>query len=1230
MKRLYSFGILLAMMLGLSFNASALTVNFEWDIPGSVKIQTGGLSGPFVELAADQTSYTFETSESFGYCYVYATEGYLLVDATSTDGTKTFTPVLPYGKTEKYVGGTMNSSCDGKTFKVNCVKIERNDSFTINVENGLDALTATFGSGYQLDLQQGSNQYAFNPEIDDPLKITLTGVTEAYSITLNDTEVPKNAYYAFYENIDIQPNDVLYIRVYETEPKDCSLTLEYGEGMEGCLYNIRNVTTSTFILPENIENNTITVKEGTKLYINLVEDDFTYSLITLNGEDITSTLSNSRVTITITEETNILRIEGAPTAYANINFTGYIVNPEGVEFSLTYGGEAMTIEEGTAIEEDLTILDTTFPAATTRIVTIPVSEKIGQIFFRPKEGYYITVVAVVNPETQKVEHQSGSASINATYNGTTFYMAVEKLANAYSANINVIGSNFVRLTGNSQYSGNWGNPDAPNYSVPVGESTISFLPGYNTPLTVMMSDAETSAVYLDGAAVTATPNSDAATNDYTFTPYFTDAATEQSLLSTITVYADGTNGNSDLAFASLTENNGVTAEFYYSPIRREANKAGQQVLKGTVLTVKPSTPDCYISYRGEIVHGYKEDGTFVNGLDENGEYSLTATTNNRANVIAVGTQERNVFSVYTFSPFSGAAIKALGAVDIIFPEIEPNATLEVVNNATIGNGTTTYDCTIGYNDSYTDARALSIRPTDDSGNAVTITEQGTWTLTIKAGALTLDGDSNAEITATFSVASDNPTYPLSPLPGTLIDDFSQFTIYFPGATEVEFARVHPVTLEGEGFSVPTWFVDGRENATEFIIQFRQTPYLEGVYTLTIPEGTFTVDGQPSAEVVAHYSFKPDFKLTPTPGSKVENVNELILEYPYAQNVEFIGSTYSFTFSDGGGYAAPGYNCEAVEGAEHPTFRLTLLEGADQPALGTYNFYIFDGAFLIDGVENKPVIVPYTIDHPVSTDWTVSPTETIVYNQYGLYWTFLFDESASVSIVDMAGIKTVYAGKELTANEDYDIWTEGHKLLMGIYEAEALTEGTLTTTIAAGALSISGTENLAIEYTWNVVAPKTYEYVITPSPESPVADLSKITIAFTNAETAEVFNKYSVSLFDNAYTYFATPEIKAVENAEVPTFELIPPTAPTTAGIYNLVIRPEAFTLDGAQEGPDIDVDFDFNPSLSGIDELLSSGSTRVTVVSLEGRILFKDAPAAAVKDLPAGFYIINGKKAVIK
>ncbi|MDE6309795.1 MAG: hypothetical protein K2L81_06345, partial [Muribaculaceae bacterium] len=185
MKKLFALGLFLAVLLGFSLPASAMTVTVEWDIPGSVRIQTGGMSGPYVELSSTQTSYVYSTSSESAYVYIYANDGYSLVGAATTDGSRTFNPSVNYMNNEKYVGGYLPWSLDGCTIKVECVKIERNDAFNINVENGLDYLSATFKSGYKLDLKEGLNSYSFSPSIDNPLTLTLTGVRAAYQVTVD-------------------------------------------------------------------------------------------------------------------------------------------------------------------------------------------------------------------------------------------------------------------------------------------------------------------------------------------------------------------------------------------------------------------------------------------------------------------------------------------------------------------------------------------------------------------------------------------------------------------------------------------------------------------------------------------------------------------------------------------------------------------------------------------------------------------------------------------------------------------------------------------------------------------------------------------------------------------------------------------------------------------------------------------------------------------------------------
>lgn len=623
MKRISSFVLFLTMLLGFGFNASALKVTFEWDTPGTVAIQLDSFVGEYVKLAPDQTSYVLETT---GWCYIYGADGYVVTGAKATDGSDELSPVASTNGI--FVGAYFGSSKDGLTYKVSVTKVERKDTFSINVVNGLDYLNAKFKSGYTLTLQEGNHTYNFNPEIDGTLTLSLTDIASAYKVTLNGVEVEKNYFYPKYEDIAIKANDQLYIQVFEAEePEDYTLTFEYGANMEGCLLNVYNKTTGTFIYPEDIVDNTISAKEGTEFRVNFVGEDYTITSLLLNGEEIVSRLADSSLMLTLAGNTT-LKIEGNAREYANIDFTGYIINADGVDFSLTYGGQSFALPQGEEVEQDIVIDDTlTLPASETMKYVIPISEKNGKFFFGPKKGYYITNLFTRTPDGTLEQH-SGNSSISANIDGTTFYMVVEKLPESYTAKLSVTGSDFfMKISGNSSLSGIWDNPANPSYSTSVGEREISFIPGYGTPIVFGFSgdESKSPAVYLDGAEVIGIVNSESGAKEYFVTPYSpeNEEAREAGLQSSIAVY-NSYNERPQMSGASLQLGEGVEAGFYYSPVLHEANPEGQAVISGTRFTVKPGVPNVAVFYQENLVT-----------LDDNGEFVFNATGNARNNVVRV-------------------------------------------------------------------------------------------------------------------------------------------------------------------------------------------------------------------------------------------------------------------------------------------------------------------------------------------------------------------------------------------------------------------------------------------------------------------------------------------------------------------------------------------------------------------------------------------------------------------
>ena len=200
-------------------------------------------------------------------------------------------------------------------------------------------------------------------------------------------------------------------------------------------------------------------------------------------------------------------------------------------------------------------------------------------------------------------------------------------------------------------------------------------------------------------------------------------------------------------------------------------------------------------------------------------------------------------------------------------------------------------------------------------------------------------------------------------------------------------------------------------------------------------------------------------------------------------------------------------------------------------------------------------------------------------------------------------------------------------MFSFYDESFARPGSLTISIAEGAVKLAGTPLPAISYTWEVVAPKEYDFAVSPAAEEALPYLSEFTVSFPDAESAFIFNPYSSSLRNSSYSYSESGEISEVEDAEVPTFRIIFPKA-ETVGNYTFVVRQGTFTLDEVQESPEIEVSYKVDPNVGII--LTGVDAENVTVISLDGKVLLKSAPASGIEGLEKGVYIVNGKKVSVR
>lgn len=576
---------------------------------------------------------------------------------------------------------------------------------------------------------------------------------------------------------------------------------------------------------------------------------------------------------------------------------------------------------------------------------------------------------------------------------------------------------------------------------------------------------------------------------------------------------------------------------------------------------------------------------------------------------------------YTLDPPAGSAIKTLDRIILTFGNYKNTDMIQTdyMQEVTMISGEKTVSCYASRYYGEAPTCQFSIEPDE----ALT---DGDWILQIPEGYFTFEDEKSPVITAEYNIDESNPVYSILPAPNKKVNDLSHFTITFSGVSEVEY-NDYSVTLSGANFESSTMEVTGVPGSNVFEIQFGSYPNKEGQYELSIPAGAFTLDGEPSEAVSALYTFKPAWELTPAPGSTVESLNEIIISFPEAKEVTFEGTQHSFMLTNGGSYAAPGFLCEKVADAAVPTFKLTMPADAQEPPLGSLTFFIDEGAFNVDGVPSAQIAVGYVLDHEIGTLYTPTPEKYLQISEWGLQWAFLFDEAAVVSVKKQSGIHVYLNGEEQTG---WQAMGENNMLLMMMDATSDMKDDDVLKVVAeAGAVSLSGTDAPELSYEWILYTPKEYTAVVTPDASQTVNSLKELTISFPEATTGELFEANLITLQDTKYTYTKNPTVTAVEGAEHPKFKLTFDPEPTTSGNYRLMLNDGAFVLDEKYASSYMNTNYTLVYTTS-VDLIGIDSDSNVTVVSLDGKVLYKDVPAREVRGLERGIYIVNGKKVLVK
>ncbi len=554
------------------------------------------------------------------------------------------------------------------------------------------------------------------------------------------------------------------------------------------------------------------------------------------------------------------------------------------------------------------------------------------------------------------------------------------------------------------------------------------------------------------------------------------------------------------------------------------------------------------------------------------------------------------------------------------------------------------------------------------------TEAGTYEFVIPAETIELQQNdgmtffTNDEIIAIYNIeagSSDKFSYTLDPESGSSVESLKTITMTADAGTVMDVTaaeniKVYKDGAEFSGVSAkdPDW------SGAKYIFTLETEAAVAGTYEFVIPAGTIELqqnDGMiffTNDEIRATYTVTggtvvvPEFEYTlnPASGSTVESLETIAISCdPDKAAIEVKDASGIKVLKDGEDFC--GVTSEETKNSEVYTF--TLATKATEA--GTYELVIPAGAIdeLVNNgdeiISNKEIRATYTIEAPktpVVYDLEIvkcKPAEGEVDMDMIQF------ESIIVTVKDTGLGADPEATATLAAEDGSYTYTGQFKFSWGVQFIMFVTEapkynGKYTFTIPQGSFGdaewmadhSTGHSNpeIVVDYTFtglkDPASPVAFDIVpesYLPATDATVNDLATVTVNFSKYYNA--FSEKAVahlSCTEAHYEATATPS-RTYGDSFSYTFD----PAPTEAGNYLFVIEEGAFgdndyaednTLGHASAA--ISVVYEFVPEGSGINAIFSEDNDSI-IYSIDGKVIGK-----SVKNLPAGLYIREGKKIIVK
>ena len=1260
------------------FNGKTLTItareNWEttisWNDPGSVKVFKGTAyaSATPVEITDDATSVTL--TEATGY-FVVAADGYALVSA-SLEGTAKTIGLVDYSSGVKGVSiraqypGDKNAY-NGKTLTVTTEKLVYKP-FSLDVANGAASLLFKFyKDGSEVStisgVTDGMNNLEF-PTIANQLYVQTSSFPRKalYSVKLGDVEQPEANTLQHYYLVPLTEGCQIYVAAADPATfKNVDITFKFTNNNPNIVGNIRDWANNKFINPDEFgaEGYKLTLPEGSDIQFNW-NPEATISSLTANGTAVDLGTGSTRVTVN--ENTEYV-ITGSMKEYAEKTVQIYAVGYENIHF--TANGEPL----------ELTYVKDVAAGEMCGTIELPTAAQLyeGKVADKPNAGveFYVDNGYFIKNALRGTLAGSFIEAQDRTLSGTSkidlvncpLYIEAKKINYTDTLNVYYQGLEGGDAVLQSKFDG-MNVPFIGDEHLKYGWNTVIFDPEYNTDFAARINIASDGSVNemvktvaLNGTALKADDN-----DLYNFKAPENNSVLKMFFTATAPVPYYVTFEKSSYAPAKVTYDMGKELPAFDGSTR---------------ITAYGPTPMVITPGANVVV---KQDGTPL--AAGNGVINVTL---NKKSTISFEMNAANEAEIGTLDLLTGSVTRNLNKVTLKFPfdgEHSLDMNMDALNAITLTKLIATLE-----NETAAEnvIHPLSIEPGEPSDTDIPLVisfpevTAGTYELNIPAGvffqtawdeaaeaftfqngckvnaAMSADYtvDPNKAYEFTFTPANGSEGNEINPI-GTIV------TISVPDAESLvapENTELGPWIMYGDtslkkvedaleetGWS---WMESASRNEVRILISPEVVKYA-GALSIKADEGAFTIDGTPSPAISysAQYGEEKEYEVLsdPASGTDVTKFDTITLTYVDATSLEF-GEYFEMMLAQGWSQGVHlSQNDVTLEG--NKLIITVPEEAAASFKPGYYSLSMDEGSIIIDGkYPSTPLHMGWNLirTSEVSQDWTPTPTGAIVNYGYGVEAGIAFGELENVVRgANFKDIEVYYDDVKLnpyvdgteeigyllqTGSADYP-----NVLMISVYFSPTDKDGKLKVVVPAGALNISG-EALAepIEYTWDVFMQREYAYELLPDPKEAVKELATVTVTFpeaTSAEVSEFFNNGWAQLKQSYMVISNASEVKAVEGAEHPTFEITFEKPATAAGTYTFKLNEGAIILDTAFESPEITATYTVDPTATGIEGIYAEDG-RYTVVNVQGIVLMRDADIEKVKALPEDLYIINGTKVFI-